>query len=239
MTPQKEEMVMRKKLGFMLVMGAVLAFMAAPASAWVYVPSYGDTGWQSYTYTAGPGGFTGTAGFIVSNQGDTVLDAWQLLDNLSQCAQPGNQSFELGNYNGYALGPASNGAVVMGPVVNPSNGNSYMPTNGEWMSYQQSFDDPTPPVFLNAYGNVGTNCSYLETGISLSEGQTFTFDWAFIALDYWPFEDFSKFYLKDVAGNVVFQDGLGQLSPVPVPPAALLFGSGLLGLVGWRRFRKS
>lgn len=28
-------------------------------------------------------------------------------------------------------------------------------------------------------------------------------------------------------------------APVPVPPTVLLLGSGLLGLVGWRRFRKS
>jgi|GEM_PF-3055187 len=29
-----------------------------------------------------------------------------------------------------------------------------------------------------------------------------------------------------------------SVDPVPVPPALLLMGSGLLGLVGWRRFRK-
>jgi hypothetical protein len=31
----------------------------------------------------------------------------------------------------------------------------------------------------------------------------------------------------------------GELAPVPLPPSAFLLGSGLLGLAGWRRFRKS
>jgi hypothetical protein len=30
-----------------------------------------------------------------------------------------------------------------------------------------------------------------------------------------------------------------RVDPVPVPPSAWLLGSGLLGLVGWRRFRKA
>jgi hypothetical protein len=32
---------------------------------------------------------------------------------------------------------------------------------------------------------------------------------------------------------------LGGTSPIPVPPSVLLLGTGLAGLVGWRRFRKS
>jgi uncharacterized protein (TIGR03118 family) len=36
------------------------------------------------------------------------------------------------------------------------------------------------------------------------------------------------------------QHGLfGSLAPVPLPPSVLLLGSGLLGLVGWRRFKKN
>ncbi|MCK9376926.1 MAG: hypothetical protein M0P73_12325 [Syntrophobacterales bacterium] len=227
---------MKRKILLAGVAALVLGLMVAPASAWIIVPDYGETGWQSYTYTAGAGGFSGTAGFLVSNHGDTDNDSGLLVDNLSQCSQAGNQSFELGNYDGYTLGPASNGTVTQGPV-NSDSGTPYLPADGEWMSYQLSNDDPTPAIFLNAYGNVGTNCSYLETGITLLEGESFTFDWAFLAFDYAPFQDFSKFYLKDAGGDVVFQNGLGQL--VPVPPAVVLFGSGLLGLVGLRRFRKN
>ncbi len=43
-------------------------------------------------------------------------------------------------------------------------------------------------------------------------------------------------------GNVFNQMGVriyADGTPVPLPPAALLLGSGLLGLAGWKRFRES
>jgi len=36
-----------------------------------------------------------------------------------------------------------------------------------------------------------------------------------------------------------FDDFSANVRPVPLPPTALLLGTGLLGLAGWRRFRKS
>ena len=55
-----------------------------------------------------------------------------------------------------------------------------------------------------------------------------------------------ELFVKDCSlgghGGLVFLDGFGTEKPpnpnVPIPPSALLLGSGLLGLVGWRRFRK-
>ena len=73
------------------------------ASAWVYVPDQGDTGWQTYTYTAGPGGFTGTAGFVVSNVIDNYAYSELLLDNLSLGGGGTNQGFEMGNLTGFTL----------------------------------------------------------------------------------------------------------------------------------------
>jgi hypothetical protein len=46
-------------------------------------------------------------------------------------------------------------------------------------------------------------------------------------------------------GGYAYVDGFSQYVPpdppgvVPLPPTVLLLGSGLLGLVGWRRFKKS
>jgi len=40
-------------------------------------------------------------------------------------------------------------------------------------------------------------------------------------------------------GDIAALTGYCSINPVPLPGAALLLGSGLLGLVGWRRFRKS
>jgi hypothetical protein len=45
-------------------------------------------------------------------------------------------------------------------------------------------------------------------------------------------------WLEDL-GGLSFYAGNGTYTPVPVPPSALLLGSGFLGLVGWRQFRKS
>ena len=35
-----------------------------------------------------------------------------------------------------------------------------------------------------------------------------------------------------------FAGGDGGFSPIPLPPSVLLLGSGLVGLAGWRWFRK-
>jgi hypothetical protein len=84
------------------------------ASAWVYLPDQGDTGWQTYLYTAGAGGFTGNAGFVVSNAVDNTAYSELLLDNLSQGGGVGslNRGFELVNLIGYDVFPNSSFADV-------------------------------------------------------------------------------------------------------------------------------
>ncbi len=70
-------------------------------------------------------------------------------------------------------------------------------------------------------GNSGTFVGIAQPGISYvmlvnDNAGSFGYDWIFV----------DNFY---PAGS----------STVPLPPSMLLFGSGLLGLVGWRRFKKS
>jgi hypothetical protein len=222
-----------KKLCSLLLIGVVISFMVAPASAWVVVPTFGGTGWQTYNYTAGPEGFEGTAGFVVSCSGGLTYNSYLFLDNLSQCGQAGNAGFETGTYGGYALVnlPATSGASI--GLVHPGPIDGYLPTEGNYMSAQISQSENTSG-FLNFFGNPGTQGSMLETSISLTAGQKFTFDWAFEAGN--PF-DFSLFYLKDSSGDLIFQEGLAAQAPLPF--SVVLFGSGLLGLAGWRRFRKA
>ena len=69
----------------LIVIGTVLLVLGFnyAASAWVYVPNQGDTGWQTYSYTVGSAGFAGSVGFVVSNVIDNSAYSELLLDNLN------------------------------------------------------------------------------------------------------------------------------------------------------------
>lgn len=216
------------------------------ASAWIYVPAQGDTNvWLTYTYTAGPEGFTGTAGFVSSNAGDNYAYSELLLDNL-QGGGGTNPSFELGNLTGYTA--VSEGlqlsSVNVTNLVTAYSYNSYTATDGgEFADIQGYYINNgvtqygvTTSQFTNASGDPGTTGGILETEITLAAGALFSFDWAFLAGDTLP-GDFALFYLKDEEGNIVFSEGLAQIgtAAVPIPASALLLGSGLLGLLGLRR----
>jgi hypothetical protein len=221
--------------GVLLVLG-----LNYRASAWVYVPSQGDTGWQTYTYTAGPQGFNGIAGFVVSNVIDNSAYSELLLDNLSQ-GPAGNTGFETGNFSGYNL--VGNSLVCADTYTwrMSASGTVYNPTEGYYLADLMGLSTGVnTSMFQNATAQAGTVGAIMEMNLYLADKQQFSFDWAFLGNDLAPWNDFALFYLKDPgSGNIVFSQGLAQIgsAPAPVPPTFVLLGSGLLGLLGllWRR----
>ncbi len=206
-----------RTLALLVVIGLIMA-TPLESQAWIFVPDKGDTGWQTYTYQAGPQGFTGTAGFVVSNVIDNSAYSELLLDDLSQGGGGVNNGFELGDYTGYSLPGNSYGEVTT--MVTAISGASYTATSGEYFSHQYGLGSGTgTAAFQNASRQPGTAGSILETPVSLPPGGKFTFNWAFLAGDRSPWNDFALFYLKDESGKVVFADGLAQIG---YPPARAL-----------------
>jgi hypothetical protein len=227
---------MKKMLIIIATVLLVLGFNYA-ASAWIYVPDQGDTGWQTYTYTVGSGGFAGSAGFVVSNVVDNYAYSELLLDNLSHGGGGTNGGFELGNLTGFSLVGTSFATVSTNETA--INYNVYNPTQGDFLAVIQGlYNGVTTSQFSNATGQAGTVGSILETALSLTPGTAFTFNWAFLGNDFTPWNDFALFYLKDQSGNMVFSEGLAQIGSapaVPLPSTLLLLGSGLCGLLGLGR----
>jgi hypothetical protein len=240
--------LMRKLLILASLVVVFLGLSIAPAGAWTYVyDNSPDTGWKTYTYTNNTGStLSAYAGFVVSNAPDTLFDSQLFIDNLSQ-ADLGNKSFESGDFTGYTLVPGGVGKVVTSASGIEPPFNTYGPTDG---TYFAALNDPfgaaaatSTALFKNAYNQSGTTGSILTTTITLTPGQTFSFDWNFSSGDLANppdgigGRDFSYFFLAanaDGTGAIV-QQGLGQLAPVPLPPSILLLGSGLLGLITFRQ----
>ena len=94
----------------------------------------------------------------------------------------GNEGFELGDFSGYTL--SGDGAVTT--TISAAYGNIYSATEGNYFASLYGYGADT-----SAYG--GTTGSILTTNLSLSSGDQFSFDWAFLAFDISPYLDFSLF----------------------------------------------
>jgi len=250
---------MRKLLNLACLVVMFLGISIAPAGAWVYVydPTFPedpitDTGWQSYTYTNNTGAILNAyAGFVVSNDPIAAWDSQLFIDNLSQAGDNSNKSFGLGDFTGYTLVTGGVGSVGASFMAYGS-GTTYYPTDPPNLA---ALNDPftqnektgvgataVTSAFINAYGQHGSTGSILLTPISLNPGESFSFDWNFCSGDLASTgaRDFASFFLAGAADTsiILYQEGLGQLAPVPLPPALLLLGSGLLGLMAFRQKNK-
>lgn len=217
-----------------LAAATVAALGTTPAFATLYVPDYGSTGWQQYSHTFSAG-FTGTVVLGVSDQADEFLSSQLLLDNLGGTAvlapqSVTNQGFEQGDFSGYAA--TSGSAAVV------SSFGSYNPTEGGQMALLDSVDGDSgvsTSLYLNTQGNPGTDGSLISFDITANAGDTLTFDWVFSTDDYAPLGDFAFISLVGTGAANGHYEVLAEITPVPVPAAVWLMGSGLLGLAGVAR----
>ncbi len=224
-----------------LIAGVALStcLLGGPVSAaTVFVPG-AASGWQTYS-TEFDDNFLGVVTIGVFNEEDMDVDAELLLDNFSGTvtfsSTGGNLGFESG-LSGYSA--AGSVSTTAGPVA------GYSPTEGANMAHMVSNNVDTSG-FVNANGDPGTNGSLLTFWIDVDPGQVLSFDWNFInheatdpGGDPSTFWDFAFIDIRGAGVSTFHQyDVLAQVTPVPLPAAVWLFGSGLLGLVGMKRLRR-
>ena len=219
-----------------LAAATAAALGAAPAfAATLYVPSFGSTGWQQYSYTFSSA-FAGSVTLGVSDQDDEFLSSQLLLDNLggSAFASPqlsANRGFEQRNTAGYVVAPGSSASAV-------SSFGSYNPTEGGQMALLDSVDGDSgvsTSLYLNSQGNPGIDGALISFAIFANAGDTLTFDWVFSTDDYASLGDFAFISLVGAGPANGHYEVLAEITPVPVPAAVWLMGSGLLGLAGVAR----
>jgi hypothetical protein len=70
----------KTKLYLIAVLMLFISFgIISSANAWIFVPNYGSTGTQTFSYEF-DSDFSGTVGFVVSDQGDSIGDSRLLLN---------------------------------------------------------------------------------------------------------------------------------------------------------------
>ena len=146
----------------------------------------------------------------------------------------------LAEYSGLGTrhyGDSMAGAGPTGDLIALNNGNSTGLTTSSFRfqgtgNYIVSFD----------YQLIGISDSYIAVGIP---NENYELIWSPAA----PWQHYSKTWSLDDSSFMVDAVAMGQyavagvrglsISPVPIPGALVLFGSGLLGLVGVGRRRKN
>ncbi|MEI8015197.1 MAG: hypothetical protein WCH20_10215 [Nitrospira sp.] len=147
-------------------------------------------------------------------------------------------SFTFDNVTYSSVNQPSGTGVSLGTgaptCCGPPIGNSVF-----FSAYGQAINDPTRQLYLNAGFFNGSGFDFLSGSHDLHDVVN-----SFTTTTPNPYT-LSPFYGGGAslsvngtsAGQIDFQSGSLSVAPVPVPAAAVLFGSGLIGLLGWQRKR--
>lgn len=226
-----------------LITLTLIFVLSGMSGAVMEVQSYGETGWQTYSYTFDQA-WSGLIGIGVSDEGDDEVPSFLLVDNL---LGPGitNGGFESG-FTGYIT--YGSGATT-GSGATSYGGTVFTPTHGSSMAILDSIDgdssaytdfaDPylLPPVFQSDAD--ATDGTWIEFWLDADTGDTVSFDWNFFTTDYWPLEDFAFLYAaipgQGEYDNFEILAKIGTDQQVPEPGTLILLGSGLFGLGAYSR----
>lgn len=223
----------------------MIAVLPGLSSATIIVPSYGETGWQTFSHYFDEA-WSGWVGIGVSDEDDMDVRSYLLIDNI---LGPGitNGGFELGltGYTTYGSGAStgSSHTSYWGNLYNPTEGSNMAildSINGDSGASTDFLDDYLlPPLFLS--DAAAKDGSWIEFFLTALEGDTLSFDWMFDTTDYWApdfLEDFAFLYAAQAPGGEGDFDNveiLAKIGSVPEPSTLLLLGAGLFGLSAYGR----